>query len=175
MLVGAMVLAIATIASSGLNGAGPALLVTGVAVSVGLGWWGYRVQRSAVGEPPAKTLLAMLAAPVPSARAVRPEDVLGPWRFYADAAASTVTVDLGADGRYSQIIVLNRGERIDCPGGTWTLDGPYVELTSYRSALRAVTERVRWFFGDWEQHLVLFAKDDPQGAAMLLCQRGAGQ
>jgi hypothetical protein len=65
----------------------------------------------------------------------------------------------------------NRGERSDCPGGTWTLDGPHVELSSYRSAVRGVTNCVRWPFGDGLKELVLFAKDDPQGTRVLLGQR----
>ena len=94
--------------------------------------------------------------------------MLGPWRFYVDAAASTVTIDLRADGRYTQVLVGNRGQQIDGPGGTWTLDGPYMELSAYRSAVRAVTERVRWFFGDWQQDWVLFVKDGLQAETMLL-------
>ena len=140
-------------------------------MSVCLGWWGYRRQRSRPRESPVEMLLAALAAPVPSPRALRPEDVLGPWQFYVDAATSMVIVDLHADGRYTQVIVGNRGEQSDCPGGTWTLEGPQVELTSYRSAVRAVTDRVRWLFGDWQKELVLFAKDDPLGTRMLLGQR----
>jgi hypothetical protein len=132
----------------------------------GLYW--FAVQRRRPGDPSADMLLATLGASVPSARAVRPEDVLGPWRFYVDDAASTVTVDLQADGRYTQVIVGNRGQRTECPGGTWALDGPHLELTSYRSALRAVADRVRWFFGDWQKGFVLFAQDDPQSETMLL-------
>jgi hypothetical protein len=121
----------------------------------------------------ASRFLATLVAPAPSARAIRPQDVLGSWWFYVDAATSTVTIDLQADGHYKQVIIGNRGERIDCPGGTWALDGPHVELTSYRSPVRAVTENVRWFFGDWQKDLVLFAKDDPQCETMLLGLRRA--
>ncbi len=118
-------------------------------------------------------LLAMRAASAAAARAVRPEEVLGRWRFYVDAATSTVTLDLHGDGRYAQFIVGNDGERIECPGGAWTLEGPYVELTSYRSAARKVTRDVRWLFGPWEKELVLLANDDPQGEKTLLGLRAA--
>jgi hypothetical protein len=171
MLLGLLVLVITTLASCGIAGPGVPAFVTGVAASVCLGWWGYRLQRSRPRESPRERLLATLAAPVPSLRALRAEDVLGPWQFYVDAATSMVTVDLQPDGRYTQVIVGSRGERSDCPGGTWTLEGPQVELTSYRSAVRAVTDRVRWLFGDWQKELVLFAKDDPLGTRMLLGQR----
>jgi hypothetical protein len=171
MLLGVLLLVITTLASCRIEGPGTPAFVVGVAVSVCLGWWGYRWQRNRPRESPGELLLAMLAAPVPSRRALRPEDVLGPWQFYVAAAASTVTVDLRAEGRYTQTIVGEGGERSDGPGGTWTLDGPQVELTSYRSAIRAVTDRVRWLFGDWQKELVLFAKDDPQGTRMLLGQR----
>jgi hypothetical protein len=173
MLLGVLVLGLVTVASARQDGPGPAILVPGVAVSVCLVWWGYRVWRSRPRDSLAETLLAMQAAPAPSAAAVRPEEVLGPWRFYVDAAASTVTIDLHGDGRYTQVIVGNRGERTECPGGDWTLDGPYVELTSYRSAARKVARGVRWFFGQWEKGLVLFAKDDPQGERSLLGLRAA--
>lgn len=171
MLLGVLLLTIATLASCGIRGPGIPVFVVGVAGSVCLGWWGYRMQRNRTRESPEELLLAALAAPVPTPRAIRPEDVLGPWQFYVDTAASMVIVDLQADGRYTQVILGNGGDRSDCPGGTWTLEGPQVELTSYRSAVRAVTDRVRWLFGDWQQELVLFAKDDPQGTRTLLGQR----
>jgi hypothetical protein len=171
MLLGVLLLAITTILSCGLSGPGPALLPLGVTVSVCLCWWGYKIGRRQSRELSAEIPLATLVEPAPSARAIRPEQVLGPWRFYVDAASSTVTVDLHADGRYTQVIIDNRGQQVDCPGGTWTLDGSYVELTSYRSAAQKATQPVRWFFGDWQNDLVLFAKDDPQADTPLLAQR----
>jgi len=99
--------------------------------------------------------------------------VLGAWRFYVDAAASTVTVDLQADGRYAQLIAGNGGEQIEGPGGVWTLDGPYLKLASYRSASRKSIEDVRWSFGQKGKGLVLFAKDDPQDQTPLLGLRAA--
>ncbi len=168
VLLGMLLLAFVTMWSSSPDGPGLSVLVLGVVVSVCLGWWGCRARRRRPRESSAETLLAMLAAPVPSTTAVRPEEVWGPWRFYVDAAASTVIIDLHGDGRDTQVIVDNAGERIECPGGAWTVDGPYVELTSYRSAARKVTQDARWFFGQWEKGLVLFAKDDPQGGTTLL-------
>lgn len=43
----------------------------------------------------------------------------------------------------------------------------------YRSATQGDTGRVRWFFGDCENRLVLFVKDDPQSESMLIARRAA--
>ncbi len=168
MLLGVVWLMIATATSSSPDGPGATLFALEVAGAVGLGWWGYARQRRRGGAASVEMLLATLAAPTPSLRTIRSEDVIGRWQFYVDAATSTVTVDLQADSRYAQTIMGNGGETVDCPGGTWILNGSHLELTSYRSAARAVTECVRWFFGDWQNDLVLFAKDDPQAETMLL-------
>ncbi len=152
-------------------GLGTPAFVGGVAVCVSLGWWGYARQRRGPRESPVESLLATLAAPAPSGRTLRPEDVLGSWQFYVDAATSMVIVDLQPGGHYTQVIVGNRGERQEGPGGTWTLEGAQVELSAYRSAVRAMTDRVRWLFGEWQRELVLFAQDDPAGPKRLLGQR----
>ena len=171
MLLGMVVLAVAVIIWFGPKS--PSLLgfAVGVVLSVWLIWLGYRAPPYSRVESPADLFLPSLRAPNPLARAVREEDVFGPWQFYVDAAASTVTVDLQAGGRYTQTIVPTCGERIDCPGGTWTLDGPYVDLTGYRSAVRETMHRVRWFFSEGKNDLTLWAKDDPQGETDLLGQR----
>lgn len=153
------------------TGPGTLVFVGGVAVSVSLGWWGYTRQRRGPRASPVESLLATLAAPAPPGRTLRPEDVLGAWQFYVDAATSMVIVDLQPDGRYTQVIVGNRGERQEGPGGTWTLEGAQVELSAYRSAVRAMTDRARWLFGEWQRELVLFAQDDPAGPRRLLGQR----
>ena len=171
VLLGTAALAAITIASCQPNGPGPTGFTLGIALSVALGWLGYRVQRRVPCASPSSILLATLASPLPSVRSIKPEDVLGSWQFYVDSATSTVTVDLQAHGRYRQVILGNRGERVDGPGGTWSLDGPHLELTAYRSAVRTVTERVHWFFGDWERELVLFAKDDPSSDKTFLSLR----
>ncbi len=171
VFLGILLLVASTIASSQSDAPAAVVLGPGVVMSVGLGWWGYKAHRRGPREPLGETLLAMLAAPVPSARRLRPVDVLGTWRFYVNAATSTVTVRLEADGRYTQAILGNRGERVNCPGGTWTLAGPYLDLSSYHSAMRKVTGRARWFFGDWQKDLVLFAKDDPDSPTMWLGQK----
>ena len=67
-----------------------------------LGWVGYSARRRGTSAASADAILAALAEPTPSARDLRPDDVLGRWQFYVDAAASTVTVDLQPDGRYIQ-------------------------------------------------------------------------
>jgi hypothetical protein len=174
MLLGVLLLASTTLTSCRPDGPGPVVFALGVAASVCVGWWGYQARGRRVDEPSDEMFLGPLAVPVPVAHAIQPQDVLGPWRFYVDAAASTVTIDLQADGRYTQAIVGNCGKRTDCPGGVWTVEGPYLELTAYRSAVRAVTEPVRWFFGEWQEHLVLFVKDDRQAETMLQSRRATG-
>ena len=172
MLLGVLVLVITTMASCNPEGLGLTGFILGVVAAVCLVWLGYKVQCKISRKSP-EALLAIMASPSPSAQAIRPEDVCGPWQFYVDIASSTVTVDLQADGLYAQDIVDHRGGRIDCPGGAWTLDGAYLELRLYRSsATQELTEHVRWFFGDWQEGLVLFAKDDPQSEKWLLGQKG---
>jgi hypothetical protein len=173
MLLGIVVLLIAMMVCSQADGPRPLFFTWGVVASVCLGWWGYRARRRRPPDPFAEVLLSLPTAPAASARTVEPAEVLGAWRFYVDAAASTVTIDLHGDGRYTQVIVGNGGERTECPGGAWTLDGPFVALTSYRSAAREVIQGVRWFFDEWEKELVLFAKDDPRGETTLLGLRAA--
>jgi hypothetical protein len=173
MLLGAVVLAIAFAAASSPGGPGMVILAVGVVASVALGWLGYKLQRARPRRTSAEAILATLATPTPSPQALRPEDVIGPWQFYVDAATSTVTVELLPDGRYTQRILGNHGRTVDCPGGTWNLEGANVELNAYRSAARAVVERARWFFGTWQKERVLFAKDDPQAETTLLGRRVA--
>jgi hypothetical protein len=52
-----------------------------------------------------------------------------------DAATSTVSIGLRGDGQYDQQIVRNGGETLECPGGAWALDGPYLcdSETEYKS------------------------------------------
>ena len=174
VLLGLLGLVITTTSVCAAGGSGPAGFSFAVAASVCLGWLGYKVWRR--GPPPSSAELpvATLPVPAPSARSLHPEDVAGSWCFYVDSAASTVTVDFQADGNYTETIVDNCGERIECPGGRWKLDGAHVELTSYRSTSRAVIERVRWFFGDWQKELVLFATDASEAEPPLLgLRRGA--
>jgi hypothetical protein len=121
----------------------------------------WNARRSAVA-------LRALGEPVPSARTIKAEDVLGAWQVCVDATAGAVTIDLSADGRCTQIILSNSGRRTECRGGTRTLGGPALELSDYRSDLNGQTGRVRWFFGDWQGHLALFAIDAPKGGATLL-------
>ena len=172
MLFGAVLLGITAIASFGSNVPDPAVLVAGIIVSVSVSWLGYHVRRWMPREPSAEPILAALVEPTPTTRALQPQDVLGQWRFYVDVAGSTVTVDLQAGGRYQQVIAGNSGKPIDGPGGEWTLDGPNLELSAYRGATRGETSRVRWFFGDCQDDLILFVKDDPQAETMLVARRG---
>jgi hypothetical protein len=99
--------------------------------------------------------------PTPTARPIRPQDLVGNWSFYLDDAAVTVRLEFRPDGTFAQSLVSNRGERTECPGGTWTLDGPHVELVGYQSAAAGTIERVRWLFADTPAGLSLFGKDHP--------------
>lgn len=146
------------------------VLVTGIIASVGFGWLGCKVQHKMYCEPP-EPILATLAEPVSSVRLLQPEDIVGQWHFYVDAAASTVTIDLQPGGCYQQVTIENAGKRIDGPSGVWTLDGVNLELSEYRSATRGITKRVRWFFGDWKDDVILFVRDDPDSESTLLARR----
>ena len=171
ILLGVIGLAVALRLSVTGTDLGPMFAPPMAVAAFGLGWLGYKMRRIKPRRPQTDNLFAALSAPSPSKQTIRPEDVCGPWQFYVDAAACTVTIDLEIDGRYRQVIVGNCGTRTDCPGGAWRLEGPYLELTSYRSASRGETGRVRWFFGDQDGEPVLFAKDDPQAERMLMAVR----
>ena len=101
--------------------------MTGVAVSGGVGWLGYKLRGWIPPEPSAEPILAAVVTPTPTARALSPADVLGQWRFYVDAAASTVTIDLQPGGRYQQVIAGNSSKRNAACDGQWTLAGPNLE------------------------------------------------
>jgi hypothetical protein len=171
ILLGALLLAVTAIVAFNLEDAGPAVLIAGTVVSLFVVWLGYQIHRRTPPELPDESVLAMLVEPIPTSRSLRPEDVLGRWRFYVDAAASTVTIDLLAGGRYEQVVASNAGDRTEGPGGQWALDGANIELSAYRSAVRGTTDRVRWFFGDCDSDLILFVKDDPEAETMLIAQR----
>ena len=52
--------------------------------------------------------------------------------------------------------------------------GPIWSSTAYHSATaRMVTEPVRWFFGDRQDDLILFVRDDVQTEGFLLAERAA--
>jgi len=99
--------------------------------------------------------------PTPTTGPVTPQDLVGNWSFYLDDASITVRLEFRPDGTFAQSLVNNRGERTPCPGGTWALDGPHVELTGYQSATAGTIERARWFFGETPAGLGLFGKDHP--------------
>ncbi len=147
------------------------VLLPGIAVSAGVGWLGYKLRGWIPPERSPDPILAAVMTPTPTTRTLSPADVLGQWRFYVDAAASTVTVDLQPGGRYRQLILGNSSKHDATCDGQWTLDGPNLELSAYRSATRGETGAVRWYFGDCEGGLILFVKDDPQSEMMLVARR----
>ncbi len=174
MFVGGALLAIAAIVAYHSDYLAPLVLLPGIAVSAGVGWLGYKMRGWIPPEPSPEPILAAIIAPTPTTRTLSPADVLGQWRFYVDAAASTVTIDLQPGGRYQQAIASNSSKHNAACDGQWTLDGPNLELSAYRSATRDETSRVRWYFGDCEGGLILFVKDDPQAETMLVARRAAG-
>lgn len=171
LFLGLLVLGGTILASCDSDGPSLAVFPVGVALSVCLGWAGCKIQCRRPRNTLADDLLAVAAAPTPSTREIQPNEVHGVWQFYVDAVVSMVAVDLRPDGSYTETIVDHHGGRIDCPGGRWMLDGPYIELTSYHSATQAVTQTVRWFFADGREGLMLFALDDPQRETPLLAAR----
>ena len=171
MVFAAALLAIAGMIAYNFADLWPTILLVGVAVSSGVGWLGYKLRGWIPPEPSPEPILAAVMAPTPTTRTLGPHDVLGQWRFYVDAAASTVTVELLAGGRYQQVIVGSSSKRNATCDGQWTLDGPYLELSAYRSAMLDETSVARWYFGDCEGGLILFVKDDPKAETMLVARR----
>jgi hypothetical protein len=173
LFLGLLVLGGATLASCDSDGPSLAVFPVGVALSVCLGWAGCKIQSRRPRDFLADEVLAVMATLIPSAREIQPNEMHGVWQFYVDAVVSMVAVDLRPDGSYTETIVDHHGGRIDCPGGRWTLDGPYIELTSYHSATQAVTQTVRWFFADGREGLALLASDDPECETRLLAVRSS--
>lgn len=173
MVFAAVLLAVVTIASCDPLGGGAVVLLPGIVISVAVGWLGYKLRGWIPPEPPPEPILAAARSPTPTTRTLSPADVLGQWRFYVDAAFSTITIDLQSGGHYRQIILGNSSKHDASGEGEWSLDGPNLELSVYRSATQGETARVRWFFGDCESGLILFAKDDPQTESMLVARRSA--
>lgn len=169
----AVLLAVAVIVAIAPQGLGPIVLLPGIVLSVGLGWLGYKLLGWIPPEPSPEPILAAAMLPTPTTRTLSPAEVLGQWRFYVDAASSTITIDLQPGGHYRQIILGNSSKHDAKCDGEWSLDGPNLELSAYRSATHGETARVRWFFGDCENGLILFAKDDPQVESMLVARRSA--
>ena len=174
MFFAGALLAIAGIVAYHSDYLAPLILLPGIAVSAGVGWLGYKLRGWLPPEPSPEPILAAIIAPTPTTRALSPVDVLGQWRFYVDAAASTVTIDLQPGGRYRQAIASNSSKKNVACDGQWKLDGPNLELSAYRSATQDETGLARWYFGECEGGLILFVKDDPQAETMLVARRAAG-
>jgi hypothetical protein len=133
----------------------------GIAGVVGLGYYGY-VTRHRTPDRRVRRLRSYFVPPRgPTAKAVTAADVVGAWQFYVDAASQTVDIVFHEDGTFTQVLTHNRGGRTVCPGGTWKLDGPYVELSSYRTARGGALGSVRWWLGDSGEFLDLFGPDHP--------------
>jgi hypothetical protein len=124
-----------------------------------LAWWGIANRhRRPAGQRSREPRRQWVESPVPTAITVTPEEAVGAWQFYVDAASSTVTLELRRDGTFGQSIVDNRGERRECQGGTWRLDGAWLDLDGYR-ALSGMLQQARWFFGDTPGGRCLFVND----------------
>jgi len=92
----------------------------------------------------------------PTQKPVSVADVAGPCEFYLDEASSTVVVDFNPDGTFAQTVMPNRGGAQRCPGGTWRLEGPLVQLTGYVTAKEGIPQAKTWWMVDTSQGLALF-------------------
>ena len=92
----------------------------------------------------------------PTNKPVSVADVVGPWRFYLDEATSTVVVDFHADGTFAQTIASNRGEVKECPGGTWRLEGPLIQLSGYVTTKEGIAETRTWWMVDTSEGPAVF-------------------
>lgn len=133
----------------------------GIPGVVGLGYYGYLTRHR---RPPGRVRRAwpeLTLTPGPTAKAVTARDVVGTWRFYVDAAGQTVDIVFREDGTFDQTVTHNRQGSHACPGGTWKLDGSYVELSGYRSAMGDTPRTMRWWIGDSAGGFILFGPDGP--------------
>lgn len=140
---------------------GPIPLAVGIPGFVGLGYFGYLTRHRSPPRKIRKAWPELAFTPGPTGKTVTARDVMGAWRFYVDAAGRTVDIVFREDGTFTQTVTHNReGTRV-CPGGTWKLDGPHVELNSYQSVQWAESCTVSWWLGDTADGFALFGPDHP--------------
>lgn len=135
-------------------------------IAVGcLGWYGVVRAKRHPFEPRAPRWQESLPLPplslAPTSMPVTPENIVGGWQFYFDRESKTVKLDFRADGTYAQTILDNRGGVTECPGGTWKLIGPTVELSGYVTLHVVTATSLSWWMVDAPLGLVLFGGDDP--------------
>jgi len=102
----------------------------------------------------------------PTFKPVKPEDVVGSWQFYFDGASKTVQLDFRPDGTYAQTIVDNRNGVTACPGGTWKLSGPTVELSGYVTLDGETATSLGWWMVDAPLGPILCGGDDAESAVV---------
>lgn len=86
------------------------------------------------------------ALPGPTSKVVTAADLVGAWRMDLTGPARTVTITFDPGGTYAEAISQGGGPVRECPGGTWRLEGPYVDLKGYVSAGTGETFPTRWYF-----------------------------
>lgn len=108
----------------------------------------------------------------PTTGPVSADDVVGRWRFYLDAVSKTVALEFKPDGTYAQTIIPNQGGLVECPGGTWRLDGSTVKLTDYTTAQEHSSESRSWWLVDTAGGPALFGGDGSDPESFFLITRG---
>jgi hypothetical protein len=107
----------------------------------------------------------------PTAKALREEDIAGPWQFYLDRASRTVTVDFKTNGTFIETIVPNQGRFIECPEGTWRLDGPWIHLDGYVAAEPGTSQSRTWWVVDTPAGFAMFGGDAPDPNSFVYMTR----
>jgi hypothetical protein len=101
------------------------------------------------------------------------DDLVGCWQFYLDSATRTVSIDFRPDGTFTQSISPNQGGIQQCPGGTWRLEGPKVQLQGYITAAEGTSqERAWWMIDAPSGDLALFGGDGPDAQSFFCMRRG---
>jgi hypothetical protein len=113
------------------------------------------------------------ASTAPTTQTVRVEDVLGQWQFYLDSLAKTVLIDFRPDGAFAQTILSNDGGRMECPGGTWRLDGPRIHLAGYVTAEQGASRSLTWWMIDAAAGPAVFGGDGDGPGSFFGMTRGS--
>lgn len=88
------------------------------------------------------------ALPAPTSKPVTPLDVAGTWRLDLDSPKATVLLDFRPDGTFTETISRPEGPAQACPGGRWSVRGPYVDLANYASVSGLHTGSISWYVID---------------------------
>ena len=109
----------------------------------------------------------------PTTGSVRVDDVLGRWQFYLDEESTTVIIDFYPDGTFAQATATNRGDVTERVGGTWSLDGPMIQLSGYTVVETGLTESRTWWMMDTPSGLAVFGGDGADRESSFRMIRGS--